>query len=58
MEACLPVVIADGGRKSSSTDPVAHHMHPFTEPELHPGNTDVHREAQRKEEPYPFEKNI
>lgn len=38
-QALSPVVIADGGRESSSTDPVAHHMDPFTEPELNPKNT-------------------
>lgn len=38
-EAHWPVVIADGGRESSSTDPVAHHMDPLTQPELHPENT-------------------
>lgn len=33
-----PVVIMDGGRESSSTDPVAYHVDPFTEPELNPKN--------------------
>lgn len=35
-EQHLPVVIADSGRESSSTDPEAHHMDPFTEPGLNP----------------------
>lgn len=47
-EAHLPVVIVDGGRESSSTDPVAHHMDQFTEPELHPENT--HRQRSTHEE--------
>lgn len=33
-----PVVIMDGGGESSSTDPVAYHVDPFTEPELNPKN--------------------
>lgn len=32
----LRVVIADGGREPPSTDPEAHHMHPFAEPGLCP----------------------
>lgn len=32
------VVVADSGRKTSSTDPVAHDMDPLTEPELYPRN--------------------
>jgi len=37
--APLPVVIVDGGREPSSADPVAHHVDPFAEPELHPEHT-------------------
>ena len=41
-EALLPVVIEDGGRESPSTDPVAHHMDPFTEPGLNPKKKNPH----------------
>lgn len=37
-EAHSPVVITDGGGESSSTDPVAYNVDPFTEPELNPKN--------------------
>lgn len=53
MEAHLPVVIADGRRESSSTDPVAHHMDPFTEPELNPKKTHMCKQAQMRREPFP-----
>lgn len=42
-EAHLPIVIEDGGRESSSTDPIAHYMDPFTEPQLNPKNTHINK---------------
>lgn len=35
-KAFVPVVIANRGRESSSTDSVAHHVDQLTEPELYP----------------------
>lgn len=37
-KAFVPVVIANRGRESSSTDSVTHHVDQLTEPELYPKN--------------------
>lgn len=39
-------MVVDGGRESSSTDPIAHDMDPFTEPELYPKNRHFHTHKQ------------
>lgn len=43
------VVVANSGRESSSTDPVAHDMNPLTEPELHPA---VWKQSNRRRSNY------
>lgn len=41
-------MIADGGRESSSADPVAHYVDPLAEPELNPENNPTREQIRRE----------